>query len=207
MLFFIHWWCWWEMWSLVVADGAVADWMTEDEKQCYSAMSQNDCSDVTALWGYQDWSRWATPVGSCWTCVILKGLPRWWGGKESTCQCRRCRFDPCMGKIPWSRKKQLTPVSLPGKSQSQRSPVGYSPWRCKESNMTERLSSFTIFWKKCKKKKKKFLLCLKQCLEDSRCSINIYWLNFTVPCLTPRFETRDPEFLQWGGGWLPAITS
>ena len=45
------------------------------------------------------------------------------------------------------------------------------------------------FGKKCKKKK--FLLCLKQCLEDSRCSINIYWLNFTVPCLTPGFETTD----------------
>ena len=27
-------------------------------------------------------------------------LPRWLSGKESTCQCRRCRFDPCIGKIP-----------------------------------------------------------------------------------------------------------
>ena len=24
-------------------------------------------------------------------------------GKESTCQCRRCRFDPWVRKIPWSR--------------------------------------------------------------------------------------------------------
>ena len=28
------------------------------------------------------------------------GLPKWLSGKESTCQCRRCRFDPCIGKIP-----------------------------------------------------------------------------------------------------------
>ena len=37
------------------------------------------------------------------THVILKGFPRWLSGKESTCQCRRCRrrgFDPWVGKIP-----------------------------------------------------------------------------------------------------------
>ena len=28
------------------------------------------------------------------------GLPRWHSGKESTCQCRRCKFDPWVGKIP-----------------------------------------------------------------------------------------------------------
>ena len=40
-------------------------------------------------------------------------------GKESTCQCRRSksnRFDPRVGKIPWRRKWQPTPVFLPGKS-------------------------------------------------------------------------------------------
>ena len=37
----------------------------------------------------------------------LKGLSRWCYGKESACQCRRCkryRFDPWVGKSPWSRK-------------------------------------------------------------------------------------------------------
>ena len=28
------------------------------------------------------------------------GLPWWLSGKESTCQCRRHRFDPWSGKIP-----------------------------------------------------------------------------------------------------------
>ena len=32
-----------------------------------------------------------------------------------------------------------TPVLLPGKSHGQRSLVGYSPWGCKESDMTEQL--------------------------------------------------------------------
>ena len=32
---------------------------------------------------------------------------------------------------------QPTPVFLPGKSYGQRSLVGYSPWDCKELEMTE----------------------------------------------------------------------
>ena len=32
------------------------------------------------------------------------GLPRHLSGKESACQCRRCGFDPWVGKIPWGRK-------------------------------------------------------------------------------------------------------
>ena len=44
-------------------------------------------------------------------------------------------------KIPW-RKWQPTPVSLPGKSHGQRSLAGYSPWGCKELDMTERLNTF-----------------------------------------------------------------
>ena len=32
----------------------------------------------------------------------------------STCQCRRCGFDPCVGNIPWRRKLQPTPVFLLG---------------------------------------------------------------------------------------------
>ena len=65
-------------------------------------------------------------------------LPRWLSGKESTCQCRRHRFDPWVGKIPWRRKWQPTPVFLPGESHGQRSLVGYSPWGCKGSNTTLR---------------------------------------------------------------------
>ena len=37
----------------------------------------------------------------------------------------------------WRRKWQPTPVFLPGESHGQRSLVGYSPWHCKELDMTE----------------------------------------------------------------------
>ena len=57
-----------------------------------------------------------------------------WGGhsgKESACQCRRCKkrvFDPWDKKISWRKKWQPTPLCLPGKSHGQRILVGYSPW-------------------------------------------------------------------------------
>ena len=40
----------------------------------------------------------------------------------------------------WRRKWQITPVFLPGESHGQRSLAGYSPWGCKESDMTEQLN-------------------------------------------------------------------
>ena len=48
-------------------------------------------------------------------------------------------FNPWVGKIPWRRKWQPTPVLLPGKSYGWRSLVGYSPWGCKDLDMTEQL--------------------------------------------------------------------
>ena len=45
-------------------------------------------------------------------------------GKESACQyrrCKRCRFDPWVGKIPWRRNWQHTPIAFPGKFHGQRS--------------------------------------------------------------------------------------
>ena len=45
-------------------------------------------------------------------------------------QCRRQRrhgFDPWVGKIPWRRAWQPTPVFLPGESHGQRSLAGYAP--------------------------------------------------------------------------------
>ena len=43
--------------------------------------------------------------------------------------------------IPWRRKWQSTPVSLPGKSHGHRSLVGCSPWGRKESGTTEQLTA------------------------------------------------------------------
>ena len=63
-------------------------------------------------------------------------LPRWPGGKESACQCRRRRFNPWVGKILWRRKWQPTPLV------SARESHGEDPWQATvygvtESDMTE----------------------------------------------------------------------
>ena len=52
-----------------------------------------------------------------------------------------------LGKNPWRRKWQPTPVFLPGESHGQRSLAGYSPWDHKESDTTERLSMHAIYIK------------------------------------------------------------
>ena len=56
----------------------------------------------------------------------------WWGsGKEATCQCRRCRrcrFDPWEGKIPWTLEEEDFPGMLawkiPLRSLEDPSPLG-----------------------------------------------------------------------------------
>ena len=58
-------------------------------------------------------------------------LPRWLSSQVSACQCRRHGFDPWVGKIPWRRKWQPTPVFLPGKCYGQGSLEGYSPRGCR----------------------------------------------------------------------------
>ena len=47
------------------------------------------------------------------------------------------RFSLWVGKIQWKRKRQPTPVFLPGKFHGQRSLAGHSPWGHKGSDMTE----------------------------------------------------------------------
>ena len=49
-------------------------------------------------------------------------------------------FNPLVGKIPWRRKWQPTPLFLPGKSHGQGSLVGYSPRGCRELDTTEQLT-------------------------------------------------------------------
>ena len=66
-----------------------------------------------------------------------EGFPGGANCKAPACQCRRCKrchvcrrckrchVHPWVGKIPWRRAWQSTPVFLPGVSHGQRSLVGY----------------------------------------------------------------------------------
>ena len=55
------------------------------------------------------------------------GFPGGSVGKEPACQCRRPRFNPWVGKMPWRREWQPTLAVFPGESHGQRSLVGCSP--------------------------------------------------------------------------------
>ena len=62
------------------------------------------------------------------------GIPSGTSHKEPAYQCRKykqCGFNPWVGKIPWKRAWQPTPVFLPQDSHGQRSLAGYGPWSCK----------------------------------------------------------------------------
>ena len=57
---------------------------------------------------------------------------------------KRCVLDPWVGKIPWNRTQQPTPVFLHGESHGQRRQAGYSPQGHKELDMTEQLSTHAL---------------------------------------------------------------
>ena len=66
-------------------------------------------------------------------------------------QCRRPGFNPWVGKIPWRRERLPTSVFWPGELHGL-----YSPWGCKELDMTERLSlshavefNLLVSWRLC----------------------------------------------------------
>ena len=69
-------------------------------------------------------------LGASLVAQMVKNLPAM----------RETGFDPWVGKIPWRRDRLPTPVFLPGESHGQKSLANYSPWGCKDSDMTERLT-------------------------------------------------------------------
>ena len=76
--------------------------------------------------------QWPSDFVFCFffSIALARGFPGGTSGKEPTCWCKRCRrhrFNPGVGKIPWRRKWQPTLVFLPGEAHGQRSLAGYSP--------------------------------------------------------------------------------
>ena len=74
---------------------------------------------------------------------LIFDFPRGSVCKEFTCNtgdADRHRFSPWVGRIPWRRAWQPTPVFLPGESHGQRSLQGYSPWGGKELDTTKRVN-------------------------------------------------------------------
>ena len=111
---------------------------------CWHSPPCSTCYSFLQLWSTQQFI--AVDIRHC---VPYFGFPRWVSGKESACQCRRRRrhgFDPWVGKVPWRRKWQPTPLFLPGKSHGQRNLVDYSPWSFKRVRHGLATKQQTIFY-------------------------------------------------------------
>ena len=63
----------------------------------------------------------------------------WVGCHPTILQCRRCGFHLWVGKIPWRKKWQSTPIFLPGKFHGQGSLASYSPWGPKKIQTWQQL--------------------------------------------------------------------
>ena len=74
-------------------------------------------------------------------CRAILGFPGGSVVKNPPIMCSSCEFNPWVGKILWRRKWQPAPVFLPGEFHGLKSLAGYSPWGCKESDMTEATAS------------------------------------------------------------------
>ena len=91
-----------------------------------------------------DWSNLAAAALTLW------GLP-WWLRWSRTClQCRKPRFNPWVGQIPWRREWLRTPAFLPREfhGQSDSDLVDYSPWDRKDLDTTAWLTLW--HWHFCK---------------------------------------------------------
>ena len=113
---------------------------------------------------------------------------------QSLLQCGRSGFDPWVGKIPWRKKWQPTPVFLPGESHGQRNLVGYSPWGHKESDMTEQLHFTCTLYQNIKIQTWK-MFHIK--------TLKVFWdkTNIDLKCKEAddflRDEPLNQEFLLW----------
>jgi len=58
-------------------------------------------------------------------------------GKESSCNAEDLGSVPRLGRSPWRREWQPTPILLPGEFHGQRSLEGYSLWGHKELDTIE----------------------------------------------------------------------
>ena len=99
------------------------------------------------LWGPKDTLRFSVEASKKLTkaSVLLRVLPGGSDSKESACHAGDLDLIPGLGRSPGEENGNLAPIFLPGKSHGQRSLVGYSPWSCKESDMTKGLTlSFSL---------------------------------------------------------------
>ena len=72
---------------------------------------------------------------------VFLGFPDGLDGKEFACNAGDLHSIPALGKSPGRGHGNPLQYSCLENPHGQREPAGYSPWGCKQSDMTERLST------------------------------------------------------------------
>ena len=118
-------------------------------------------------------------------------------------------FDPWIGKIPWRRKWQPTPVFLPAESHGQRNLVGYRPWGHKESDRTEhaRTRQFKINFEKVDLENKQL-----GCFVLTVASIPVSFLEthasaLMLFCFVPNFPSERGNCAHFCPVWTMVVSS
>ena len=121
------------LWShgLFIVHGILQAWILEWIAVPFSRGSSQprDQAQVSCI-ADRFFSSWATREARVYHCtgIYHTRASQVAQCKESTCQWRRCPFNPWVRKILWRRKQQPSPVFFPLESHGQRSLEGYSPW-------------------------------------------------------------------------------
>ena len=90
---------------------SIQEWenMSPSKGKTKSSDTKQEEIQILELWGVT-----LKQLLQLYSIRYRKGFPGGANGKESSCQCRRhkrCRLDPWVEELPWSRKWQPTPVS------------------------------------------------------------------------------------------------
>jgi len=117
-------------------------------------------------------------------------------------QCRRPGFGPWVGKIPWRRACQPTPVFLPENPHGQRRPASYSPWGRKESDMTKRLSSPSTPWSDWESSERGPGISIRKFSKWHMLNFEMHFCRGSLTMHLRSFK-RKPRHLPWNQILLP----
>ena len=131
------------------------------------------------------------------------GFPGGSDGKESSCSMGDMGLIPGLGRSPGGGHGNPLQYSCLENPHGQRNLVGYSPWGCKESDTTERLSihstfKFNLFFR--------VILCLKWWKDKYFTQFYEAMINSDLILLTQKFHgfiflLQNPWYLEVQWDW------
>ena len=130
---------------------------------------------------------------------VIEGFSQWLIGREFACigvVTEDCGFAPWVGKIPWRRAWQPTPVFLPGESHGQRAWQAIVHMVAKSQTWLKRLNTHACMQMNLED------IMLSEIRQDTERHI-LYYLTYTRNLKNPDSEpaiARAGVWQKWGDG-------